>query len=368
MRGHIRKRGDRAWAIVVDIGHDPSTGKRRQKWVSVKGTKREAERKLAEVVLDLNTGAYIQPSRLTLSEFLDQWMQDYVATSVRLGTAEGYRTIVNRLQRTLGHVRLTGLHAQDVQRYYKGLLDEGLSAQTVIHHHRVLRQAISQAVKWDLLSKNVMERVTPPKRVKPKLSVLTAPEVRQLLQAARGTDYELPIHLAVHTGLRRSELCGLLWSEVDLEAQTLTVVRSMVSVRGDSVHMGEPKSNASLRVVSFGEMTAELLRDRRASLEELGLALQTQQVCTRGNGQMMMPDALSRGHKAIAESCGFFNVRFHDLRHTHATLLLTSGTPIHVVQARLGHASIQITVDTYGHVLPASDVEAGRVLEVQLRG
>ena len=366
MRGHIRKRGDRAWAVVVDIGHDPSTGKRRQKWVSAKGTKREAERKLAEVVLDLNTGTYIEPSRLTLSEFLDQWMQDYVATSVRPGTAEGYRTIVNRLQRTLGHVRLTGLHAQDVQRYYKGLLDEGLSAQTVIHHHRVLRQAISQAVKWDLLSKNVMERVTPPKRVKPKLSVLEAPEVQQLLQAARGTDYELPIHLAVHTGLRRSELCGLFWSEVNLEAQTLTVVRTMVSVRGDPVYIGEPKLSASRRVVSFSKTTAYLLRDRRASLEELGWALQTQQVCTRGNRQMMTPDALSRGHKAISESCGFSNLRFHDLRHTHATLLLTSGAPIHVVQARLGHASIQTTVDTHGHVLPASDVEAGRILEQQL--
>ena len=366
MRGHLRKRGDRAWAIVVDIGHDPRTGKRRQKWVNVNGTKREAERKLVEVVLDRSTGAYIQPSRLTISEFLDQWMQDYVATSVRPGTAGGYRTIVNRLQRTLGHVRLTGLHAQDVQRYYKGLLDEGLSAQTVIHHHRVLRQAISQAVKWDLLSKNVMERVTPPKRVKPKLSVLEAPEVQQLLQAARrhglriahppSGSHRFASVRVVWTVLVRSEPRG---SDLDGGADNGFGT-------GDPVYIGEPKSSASRRVVSFSKTTAELLRDRRASLEEWGLALQTQQVCTRGNRQMMMPDALSRGHKAISESCGFSNLRFHDLRHTHATLLLTSGTPIHVVQARLGHASIQTTVDTYGHVLPASDVEAGRILEQQL--
>ena len=129
--------------------------------------------------------------------------------------------------------------------------------------------------------------------------------------------------MAVHTGLRRSELCGLFWSEVNLKAQTLTVVRTMVSVRGDPVYIGEPESSASRRAPSFSETTAELLRDRGASLEELGLASQTQQVGTQGNGRMMIPGALSRGHKAIAESWGFFRLRFHDLRHTHATLLLT---------------------------------------------
>ncbi len=151
------------------------------------------------------------------------------------------------------------------------LLAEGLSAQTVVHHHRVLHQALGQAVKWDLLPRNVVERVIPPKRVKPELRILTVSEVRRLLGLAEGTDYFLPVHLAVHTGLRRSELCGLLWSDVDLDARALTVVRTMVSVRGDPVHFAEPKSRGSRRVVAFGSGTASLLRERRDAFQARGL-------------------------------------------------------------------------------------------------
>ena len=104
MRGHIRKRGERAWAVVVDIGHDPSTGKRRQKWTNVKGTKRDAERKLAEIIHGLNTGGYVEPPRVTLSDYLEEWMADYVTTSVRERTAQGYRTIVERLKRSLARI------------------------------------------------------------------------------------------------------------------------------------------------------------------------------------------------------------------------------------------------------------------------
>ena len=366
MRGHIRKRGERAWAVVVDIGHDPSTGKRRQKWTNVKGTKRDAERKLAEIIHGLNTGGYVEPSRVTLSDYLEEWMADYVTTSVRARTAQGYRTIVERLKRSLGNVRLTRLNAQDVQRYYTALRDEGLSTQTVRHHHRVLHQAMGQAVKWDLLPKNVLERVTPPKLVKPELRILTVSEAQRLLQAAKDTDFEVGIHLAIHTGLRRSELCGLVWSDVDLEARTLTVVRTMVPLRGDPAHISEPKSRASRRVVAFWDGTAALLQERWDVLGKTESVLQTQ-VCARRDGARMVPDLLSKGYKSIAESCGITGVRLHDLRHTHASFLLGSGVPIHVVQARMGHESIQTTVDIYGHLLPASDAEAGRVLEQQLR-
>ena len=365
MRGHIRKRGGRSWAAVVDIGHDPSTGKRRQKWETVKGTKRDAERRLAEIIHDLNTGGYVEPSRLTLSDYLEEWMADYVTGSVRARTAQGYRTIVERLKHSLGNVRLTRLNAQDVQRYYTALLHEGLATQTVLHHHRVLRQAIGQAVKWELLPKNVMERVTPPKLVKPELRILKMPEAQRLFQVAKDTDFEVAIHLAIHTGLRRSELCGLFWSDVDLEARTLTVVRTIVSLKGDPAHISEPKSRASRRVVAFWDETAALLQERWDALEKTESVLQTQ-VCARRDGTRMLPDFLSKGYKSMAESCGITDVRLHDLRHTHASILLCSGVPIHVVQARMGHESIQTTVDIYGHLLPASDAEAGRVLEQQL--
>ena len=371
MRGHLRKRSKSSWAVVVDIGHDPSTGKRRQKWITVKGTKRDAERRLAEIVRDLDAGTYVEPSRLTLTTYLDQWMRDYVATSVRPRTAQGYGSIVRRLQRDLGGVMLANLKPLHVQRYYAELLDEGLSAQTVLHHHRLLSQALKQAVKWDMLPRNIMERVTPPPRRKPEFRSLDASEARRLLRAAEGADYHLPIHLAVYTGLRRSEILGLRWSDVALSAQTLTVTRTMVPVQGDPMHINEPKSPGSRRTVSYSTATDALLRQQReqrqAQMEALGLELTPHtQVCVRSNGAMMAPDGLSHAYGKIAAGCGIRDVRFHDLRHTHASLLLTAGVPVHVVQGRLGHESIQTTVDTYGHVLPSSDSEASVILERSL--
>ena len=365
MRGHLRKRGERSWSVVVDIGHDLTTGKRRQKWIGVKGTKRDAERKLAEVIRGLDVGSYVEPSRLTLGDYLDQWLADYVETSVRPRTAAGYRGLVGVVQKSLGQVRLTDLSPQAVQRYYAKLLESGLSAHTVLHYHRLLSQALKQAVKWELLPRNVMDRVTPPKKVRPDFKILDMADVERLLTGAAGTDYLVPIHLAVHTGLRRSELCGLRWSDLDLTAGNLTVVRTMVGMRSLGVEFSEPKSRRSRRVVAFGEGTAELLRAHRGLLSARG-PVEDMQVCARGDGSVMRPDSLSHGYKKIAEGCGLSGVRFHDLRHTHASLLLASNVPVHVVQARMGHESIQTTVDIYGHVLPASDFEAGRVMEERL--
>ena len=360
MRGHIRKRGDRSWAVVVDIGHDPATGKRRQKWVSVKGTKREAERKLTQVVRDLDDGTYVGPTRLTLPAYLDQWLQDYVATSVRPRTAQGYESIVRRIKKDLGQVLLINLNAQQVQRYYARLLSDGISAYTVQHYHRLLHQAVGQAVKWDLLPRNVLERVTPPRREKPELRCLNPDEVQTLLQAAAGTDFHLPIYMAVYTGLRRSEILGLTWGDVDMDARTITVRQTMVSLQGNPTHVGEPKSRKSRRSVSFGSQTKDMLRVQ--SVYE-----GASQVCSRRDGTLMRPYTLSHEFKAIAESCGLKGVRFHDLRHTHASLLLAEGVPVNVVQARMGHESIQTTVDIYGHVFPASDMEAGEILERRLQ-
>ena len=359
MRGHLRKRGKSSWAIVVDVGRDAVTGKRRRKWISVKGTKRDAERRLAKIIHDLDAGTYVEPSRITLAEYLEQWMRVYVAISVRQRTAQGYRTIVRRIQRVLGPLMLADLKPQHIQQYYVVLLNEGLSAQTVKHHHRLLHQSIGQAVKWDMLARNIMERVTPPRIHKPNLPSLNPSEVGRLLTAAEGTDYHLPIYLALYTGLRRSEILGLQWSDVDLDARTLTVNRTMLTLTGEPMHINTPKSRGSRRAVAFGEDTTALLRLRSGALEA--------QVCARADGNPMTPHALSQGHRAIAAKCGV-NVRFHDLRHTHASLLLAAGVPIHVVQARLGHASIQTTVDIYGHVLPASDVAAGMMLEAAIRG
>ena len=314
MRGHIRKRGDRSWAVVVDIGRDPSTGRRRQKWVSVKGTKRMAERKLAEVIRDLDTGAFVEPSRLTLADYLDIWLRDYVSTSVRPRTQEGYASIVRRIKPHLGNIQISGLKPQHIQRYYADLLAEGLATQTVIHNHRLLRQALGQAVRWDMLTVNVMDRVTPPHLVKPELRILDEPEIHRLLDAA-----ERP-------AIRRREiavpwghiLCGPLRHPLPLTRhgfQTKTL--SHFRTAGGIVDWIEPeydvryKGKCTCSVLVRLACSPKVPRNRRekADVREQGswemadLGIRLKQRCLSGAERIFGDCALSRTNRTRFSGC-----------------------------------------------------------------
>ncbi len=368
MRGHLRKRGSRKWQLVYDVPRG-SDGRRKQRYETVDGTKKEAESRLTEILRSLDRGRYFEPTSMSVSEYLDLWLRDYAEPSVRPRTLQGYRGIVESgIKPAIGETRLVDLTASDVQRYYAKMTKSGLSAQTVTHHHRVLRQALKQAMRWDLIARNVTDGVTPPKRTKPKFKILTRAESERLLNAAEETAYHLPIHLALSAGLRRSEIIGLQWSDFDSGKSTLTVARATVGLTGDPMHTDDPKSNRSRRTVSIGEATRSMLeshRERReAELAQHGVLMtRFTQLCVRPDGSPMKPYALGAGYKRLALGCGIDGVRFHDLRHAHATMLLESGVPLHVVQARLGHESIQTTVDTYGHVLRSSDEAAGAAAE-----
>ena len=367
-RGSIRKRGDRRWQLCYDLPR-LGDGKRIQRWETVDGTKKQAEARLTEILDSLRRASYFEPTTMTLGEYLDMWLRDYAEVSVRPTTLHGYRRIVESgIKPVLGGMKLCDLSAREVQAYYGQMTRRGVSAQTVIHHHRVLRQALTQAVRWDLILRNATDGVKPPKRERPRFKALTPADAKRLIDAARNTDYRVPIHLALASGLRRSEILGLRWSDVDWDGSTLTVARAMVGLVGNPLYTDSPKSQRSRRSVSIGETTLSLLvahqERRKSELKEQGIDLDPdRQLCVRPDGTDMKPNALSHGYARIAKRCGIEGVRFHDLRHAHATMLLESGVPVHVVQARLGHESIQTTVDIYGHVLPSSDEAAGRAAE-----
>ena len=223
MRGHITKRAKGSWTIILDLGRDPATGKRKQHWGTVRGTKRDAEKKLAELQHQMYTGAFVKPSKLTVGDFLREWLQSYVATNVRAATAEGYRIIVERhLVPALGGMVLSELRPSHLQGYYAKALKEGrrdgkggLSARTVVHHHRVLKEALSHAVKWGHTGRNVADAVDPPRAVDREMNALDPGGVERILEVARGTMYFPLIHLATFTGMRRSELLGLRWKDAD---------------------------------------------------------------------------------------------------------------------------------------------------------
>ena len=366
-RGSIRKRGARSWQLVYDLPRG-ADGKRQQRYETVQGTKRQAEARLTQVLDSVRRDRYFEPTRLTVAEFLEQFLTDYVETNCRPRTAQGYRDIIRgHFQPSFGYVLLARLTAQEIQRYYAGKLRAGLSTQTVTHHHTLLHRALEVAIDWDLLERNPSDRIHPPRPGPSPARTLDLEEVRRLLAAAQPTDYHMPVHLALYAGLRRSEVLGLRWPDVNIDSRTLTIQRALHYLKGQGYHWGEPKSRRSNRTVAIPQVTALLLRSQRersqAAHQDRAVPDDLEQVCAFPDGRLMKPDGLSHAFSRIASRAGIEGVRFHDLRHTHASLLLGQGTPVHVVQSRLGHQSITTTVDIYGHVLAEADVAAGAAFE-----
>lgn len=365
MRGHIVKRYKNSYTIVLNMGKDPSTGKPRQQWVSVKGNKKEAEKRLAEILYQLDTGTYIKAGKTTVAEFLELWLRDYAAAHVRPRTLLRYQGIVrNHLIPSMGDIPLTQLQPSHVQACHSMALQgrkdgkEGtLTAKSVLQHHRVLSEALSHAVKWGLVARNVAQAVDPPRSVNREMRTLDSHGVQRLLEVAQNTPYYALLHLDIYTGLRRSEILGLRWKDVSLPMATLSVVQVLHRLPGGVTVFLEPKTAKGRRAVSLSPNAVSSLRSHRAQQELLravmgGTLSEDDLVFSKADGSPLKPDTISQAFKDITRKAGLQDVRLHDLRHTHATLMLQQGVHPKIVQERLGHATIAVTLDTYSHVLP----------------
>ena len=378
MKGHIRKRGKSSWAIVFDLGREPD-GRRRQRWHSIKGTKRDAERELARLLHEFNTGAYVEPVRMPMSEFLERWLTDYAVHAVSAKTLERYTEIVrNHLSLSLGHHSLQKLQPLHIQGYYSDALKSGrmngrggLSAQTVLHHHRVLHGALKPAVRWQLLVRNSADAVEPPRPSHKEMRALDEEGTVQLLKSANGSRLYRPIFVAVTTGLRRGELLALRWSVVDLDRGILSIQKVLEQTRG-GLAFKQPKTARSRRAVELAPLTInELKRHRKDQAQHrllMGSSYANQDlVFPEPDGRPWGPNKLSSAFAALMRRTGFKGFRFHDLRHSHATQLLKQGIHPKIVSERLGHGTIAITLDTYSHVLPGLQKEAADRIDIALR-
>ncbi|MBI2859681.1 MAG: tyrosine-type recombinase/integrase [Chloroflexi bacterium] len=381
-RGHItrRSKNKNTWSIVLDLGRDPATGKRRRQWVTVRGTKRDAERKLVELLRQLDTGGFVEPSKITVGEFLKQWLRDYAKTAVRPRTFQRYENIVQkRIIPVIGAVPLTTLKPQHVQAMYSAHLTGPrldhrlgtLSAKTVVQHHRVLREALAYAMRLGLVARNVADAVDPPTAARHEVEFLDADAINTFLDRARNTPYYALFHLDIHTGLRRSELLGLRWKDVDLDLAALSVRQAMHRLRGGQTVFLEPKTSKGRRQVALSPSAVLVLRSHREKAEAdnalLGSSLTRDSlVFSLVDGSPMSPDGVSRAFKRIAKHAGFPGVRLHDLRHSHASLMLKQGVHPKIVQERLGHATIAITLDVYSHVTPGLQEAAAQAFDAGL--
>ena len=366
----ITKRGNDTWRITVSNGFD-GQGRRIRITETFRGTLSEARRRDRELRVSRDRGTPIGTSRETVARYLERWLAMMEGT-VAPRTVQGYAGYVSRyLTPYLGHVQLTKLQPVQVQQM-EAELRTRLSGTSVLHCHRILRKALQDALRLDLVPRNVADSVITPKKDTPEMRAFTAEELRQFLATAENSPFATLFHLAAQTGLRRSELCGLKWSDIDLEERTLIVRRTVQRVRGQGLVAGNPKTEKSRRTVVLGDEVAGKLRRHRMRQAESRLIASTawidlDHVFTQVDGRPVDPDGVTHTFATVARGLGMGWAHFHSLRHTHATLLFAEDVPLKTVSSRLGHSTIGITADLYTHAYKGERDEAAQAVDRALQ-
>ena len=394
-QGHIRQQGKGSWELKFDLDRDPLTGKRITKYATFRGTKREAKDELTRLLAHRNEGSYVDPTKMTVGAYLHHWLTADIDRRVAARTAARHRGIVEKnIIPRLGHVpmrKLTGVHIEAFEaelqregwvksrRQPKKVEDaepaptekRGLSAQTVQHVHRTLSQALSHAVRLGVLLKNPAAQVKPPRPEQREIRILSKDEIYLLLRAAEGTALYMPVLVAVTTGLRRGELLGLRWSDLDLKAGTVTVNQSLERIKG-KVTFKAPKTKTSRRSVTLPAVTVQALQEYRGAQAEerlkLGLGRDPRGlVFTRADAESLDADSLTKAFGRLVATTKVTPITFHGLRHTHISHLLMDGVHVKVVSERAGHANVNITLSVYVAYVPSMQADAALRVDAWLR-
>jgi integrase len=346
-------------------------GKRR--YVSGKN-KEEARRALREARGNADQGLVFDADNLKVGEYLDRWLSDSVSDTVKATTFERYEQITRlHLKPALGRVKLKSLTPAHVRGLYREKLEAGSSARTVRYIHTTLHKALKQAVMDGLIPRNATEAVKPPQQTREEMHPLTPEQTKHLLQVAHetGDRLEALYVLAIHTGLRQGELLGLKWDDVDLDEGSLQVRRTL-SITKDGPIFTSPKTTGSRRSVKLTQRAIEALRShlerQLAEIDRVGsLWSENGLIFASETGEPLDRRTVTNmKFKPLLKWAGLPPVRFHDLRHTCATLLLTRNVNPKIVSEMLGHSSIAITLDTYSHVLPNMRDQAAAAMEEAL--
>lgn len=349
--GSIYQRSDGTWCATIGVGYD-STGKRRRRTIFGR-TKAEVQKKLAKEATNASHMHGVEAEKITLGKYLDRWLRDAAKPTLKATTYANYeRAVEQAIKPYLGGVKLDKITALQIHGMYSTLQKEGASADKIRTTHAVLHRALKQAVRWRLLPFNVCADVERPKVERTEISPLAVDEVAKLLKAAEGDRFEAMYVLAVTAGMRLGELFGLQWPDVDLKGKAVMVQRALQELNG-KLTLTEPKSARGRRRIDIPQMAVDALIRHRARLLAEGLAGAELVFCNTQGGPMRRSHFHDQQFKKLLKRASVRECRFHDLRHTSATLLLSQGVHPKVVQERLGHSQISVTLDTYSHVLPS---------------
>lgn len=364
-RGSVRQAANGSWYFIVDIGHGADRRQTRRRGF---GTKREAQANLTQTLTSLERGTYVAPQRVSLGEFLQLTWLPAVEHTIKPGTFESYRRNI-RLHlagRSIGAAVLQEVGPTDLNRLYRLLLEgdtnhRALSPRSVAYVAAILHRAFRDAVRWQTLTRNPADAADPPRPgAKTEMRTWTAAQLRTFLQSLDGDRLAGCWWLLATTGMRRGEVLGLRWEDVDFERKTIRIVRTLITTevqrRGaPGFAWGTPKTAKGRRTIALDETAVAALKAHRKRQREERLAAgpsyddQGLVVC-QADGSPVHPKTISYQFKKAGRAAGLPTIRLHDLRHTHATLALHAGVHPRIVQERLGHANVSITLDTYSHV------------------
>jgi integrase len=371
MKGYIRKRGKK-YSYTVDIGIDPQTGKRKQKTKSGFATKKEAQAALTEILAKLNDNEYVEPSKILLKDFLLDWLDNSAKQKLRTSTYENHRIVIEKqIIPSLGNIKLSEIKPIQIQKFYNDKVDAGLSADYVRYMHSILRKSFNHAVRWDMLTKNVVEVVEPPKLVDKDFTTWNTSEIAKFLSITEGHHYHIVYVLAVYTGMRQGEILGLRWKDCDFVNGKISVRQNLSRTKAGLIFQ-EPKTKNSKRQIGISQFVIESLKKHKREQNEnklfLGRAYQDLDlVCATEEGKPLSPRNVLRNLKNNIKKANVPVLRFHDLRHTHATLMLKQGVHPKIVSERLGHSKISVTLDRYSHVLPDMQKDAADNFEKAMK-
>lgn len=364
--GTIRKRADGRWEGKYTLGYDPKTGKLIRKSVYGK-TQKEVRLALSKIVSEMDSGTYAEPSKMKVSQWLDEWLASYTM-NIKPATRSAYEEHIRvHIKPSLGDIPLKQLSTRDIQQLYTNLLKEReLSPKTVRNIHGVLHRTLEQAKLLGCIRVNSTDAAVTPRVEKKQVETLDAEDIGKFLAAIRGTKYEYPLFVAVFTGLRQGELLGLTWDCVDFENGLLLINKQHNRVKGDTEFRFASLKNDKARVLTAADEVMEVLKLQKERQTAWAAALgdgwsnPDHLVFTTEFGRYINNKILYQNFKRIMRKLGKPDLRFHDLRHTYAVNSLRAGDDIKTVQENLGHATASFTLATYAHATPGMKRESAK--------
>lgn len=363
-----KTRKGQSWQLTVEMPRDPITGERKRKYKTVTGTKKEADQALRRFITELERGEYIEDNNITVSDWLQKWLEVYIVPTVSPTTLVGYKGMIRRyIDPLIGHLQVQELNALAVQIWVNKLRvspssGEPLTAGTIKHTYHVLRGAMDKAVQAGLIHRSPCAGIQLPKGEKKKPVIYDETQIQQLLDFARGTEMELIIDLELCMGMRRGELLGLQWQDIDWDKNQIHIIRSRVAVDGKSV-VKQPKTESGTRTVDVPEILMKKLKRYKVQCMEQKIRvgrrlLEEDFIIVHPDGRPIYPEYVSQMFTKLQKRAGLPKCRFHDLRHLCASIMVKQGVEVKVAQERLGHKDITTTMNIYAHVLPGSAREA----------